>query len=498
MENPQPIIFPGQWQKIKSKLLGRSFRGNFLPRRQLPSGEVARRSDAVIFPGQNMLVDHQQRDFDFQQKSSFPTHFQQNLPATVPSPGQNAFNGQNLGSIANSLPKQPAHNFLPNQQEVPGHNLEAQQPKSLPRPNFLPEQPVSAQPTTFSIQNSQIDHGLSLGQGESIPIYISQVHTGGRAYHIPAYVSHNPGLNFHTHDGSFHAHTQLQHSHQHEDPKNFSKKTIHAHTQLHHPHQHEVPEFSPTLENSKSTIQAQTQLHHQPRVSAVQTEQPSTLEISKDFSQNTIQGFEAGERLIPDQVFPGHNFQQIAANQDRPNQLPSSVNHLGLSQQPSLAQTSETEPSQTANPPPTKPSLPLLPSRASPASAQPVDLPHEHLEETFGADTPLIEPFFPILPPASISPVGPRTGEVEEEKARGREGAVGSGGAERAEATVIETESRPLKAEVAVPFVSGRFPPRTRLQGSQEKRPSEAPRAEAPRQGVPREGPKLDFMELLH
>ena len=114
------------------------------------------------------------------------------------------------------------------------------------------------------------------------------------------------------------------------------------------------------------------------------------------------------------------------------------------------------------------------------------------------ADTPLIEPFFPILPPASISQVGPRTQVVEEEKVRGREGVAGSGGAERAEATVIETESRPLKAEIAVPFVSGRFPPRSRLQGSQEKRPSEAPRAEAPRQGAAREGPKLDFMELLH
>jgi len=90
---------------------------------------------------------------------------------------------------------------------------------------------------------------------------------------------------------------------------------------------------------------------------------------------------------------------------------------------------------------------------------------------------------------------------------RGREEeAVGSGQAERAEATVIETESRPLKAEVAVPsFVSlaGRFPPRTRLQEEGGRQETEKSRevtrpSEAPRQGAPREGPKLDFMELLH
>ena len=130
------------------------------------------------------------------------------------------------------------------------------------------------------------------------------------------------------------------------------------------------------------------------------------------------------------------------------------------------------------------------------------------MEETFGAATPLIEPFFPILPPASISPVGPRAGVVEEEKlrnVRGREEVLGSAGAERSEATVIEPDSRPLKAEVAVPFVSlaGRFPPRTTLQGSQktlheEKNREVARPSEAPRQGAPREGPKLDFMELLH
>merc|ERR550517_1896450 len=226
-----------------------------------------------------------------------------------------------------------------------------------------------------------------------------------------------------------------------------------------------------------------------------------------------IQGFEAGERIIPDQVFSdfaGQNFQPVAVNQDSHSQLPSSVIHLGLSQQPSLAQTSEIQPSRTppsaaANPPKAKPSLPLLPSRASPASARPFDLPHQDLEETFGAENPLIEPFFPILPPASISRDGStRTGlQVEDEKLRDvreLDEVLGSELAERAETM---TDSRPaLKAEVAVPFLSlaGRFPPRKSLQEESvvQGEQAERVREEAPRQGAPREGPKLDFMELLH
>jgi len=251
------------------------------------------------------------------------------------------------------------------------------------------------------------------------------------------------------------------------------------------------------LDNSKSIIQAHTELHHQqkPDGLTVQTEQPSTQEISKDFPQNTIQGFEAGKRIIPDQVFPGENFQQIAANQDTPDQLPSfSVNHLSQ-QQPSLLQTSQIEPSQSSPSSVNPTSLPLLPSKVSPASARPVQLPHEHLEETFGAESPLIEPFFPVLPPASISSVGERAGGVVEEE-KGGEEVLGSS----EEASVIETtDSRPLKAVVAVPFPSlaGRFPPRT-TQHQEPAKPLKAPRKEAPRQGAPREGPKLDFMELLH
>ena len=187
------------------------------------------------------------------------------------------------------------------------------------------------------------------------------------------------------------------------------------------------------------------------------------------------------------------------------------MNHLGLSQGPSLAQASEIQPSLTppsaaVNPSKTKPSLPLLPSRASPASARPVvdQLPHEHLEETFGSENPLIEPFFPILPPASILPDGSRSGFVEDEKLRDvreLEEVPGSAGAER---PVIATDSsRPaLKAEVAVPFLSlaGRFPPRKSLQDEKtvQGEPEVARPVEAARQGAPREGPKLDFMELLH
>ena len=87
------------------------------------------------------------------------------------------------------------------------------------------------------------------------------------------------------------------------------------------------------------------------------------------------------------------------------------------------------------------------------------------------------------------------------------------------EATVVETQRQPFKAEQAVPSVSlaGRFPHRTRqpeedgrqetVQGGREvERALEIPRevelplerpVEAPRQGAPRElRPKLDFMEL--
>ena len=92
---------------------------------------------------------------------------------------------------------------------------------------------------------------------------------------------------------------------------------------------------------------------------------------------------------------------------------------------------------------------------------------------------------------------------------------------EKPEATVVETERQPFKAEQAVPFVSlaGRFPHRTRQpeeDGRQEtveggtvrevERALEIPREvehplerpiEAPRQGAPRElRPKLDFMDL--
>merc|ERR1712037_706799 len=87
------------------------------------------------------------------------------------------------------------------------------------------------------------------------------------------------------------------------------------------------------------------------------------------------------------------------------------------------------------------------------------------------------------------------------------------------EATVVETERQPFKAEQAVPSVSlaGRFPHRTRQaeeDGRQEtveggtirevaleiprevELPMERP-VEAPRQGAPRElRPKQDFMEL--
>ena len=92
---------------------------------------------------------------------------------------------------------------------------------------------------------------------------------------------------------------------------------------------------------------------------------------------------------------------------------------------------------------------------------------------------------------------------------------------EKPEATVVETQRQPFKAEQAVPSVSlaGRFPHRTRQaeeDGRQEtveggtirevERALEIPREvelplerpiEAPRQGAPRElRPKLDFMEL--
>ena len=186
---PQAIIFPGQWQKIKARLLESSSRGNFLPQRRQPAPAVeVARSDAVIFPGQKLLVDR----------------------------SQNIFTGHNL--------------------------VGAHHPKSLHRPNFLPKKPVSnIQPAaTFSSQDRQIDNGLSLNnQGESIPIYIS--HQGHRAggvavYHLPAYASHSPGLNFHTHDGSFHAHTQFHHPHQHEHSKDFPHNIIHAQTQLEHSH----------------------------------------------------------------------------------------------------------------------------------------------------------------------------------------------------------------------------------------------------------------------
>ena len=121
------------------------------------------------------------------------------------------------------------------------------------------------------------------------------------------------------------------------------------------------------------------------------------------------------------------------------------------------------------------------------------------MDEAIGAETPLIEPFFPLLPPATISPDGARSefeaGQDERQRRR-TEGLLGSGAGTR-----IEGARPSLKAEAAVPFVpvAGRFPPRTGLQDKEERKPgagSQERPLEAPRQGAPREGPKLDFMEL--
>jgi len=120
------------------------------------------------------------------------------------------------------------------------------------------------------------------------------------------------------------------------------------------------------------------------------------------------------------------------------------------------------------------------------------------LDKAIGAETPLIEPFFPLLPPATISLDGAHS-ELEagqdERQRRRNDGLLGSGAAAR-----IEGVRPPLKAEVAVPFVpvAARSPPRTGLQDKEERKPagSQERPLEAPRQGAPREGPKLDFMEL--
>merc|ERR1711963_633411 len=377
----------------------------------------------------------------------------------------------------------------------------------------------------------------------------------GVIYHVPAYASHTPGLNFHTHDGSFHAHTQLHHQHQpdpgydhdhdlnhnnnhghkHEHDHNSAfnvhlhNGSLHAHPLLHQPHQHVTKVADQTFEISQPTPQntildldagQQTipphpaQAHHL-NLHGVPFKKdfPSTVQISKDSFQTTVQSTRDNDQIVPNQVFPVQNFPPFPVKGNLP---PSS-----LSQPPPLAQPSEIKPSHlTTDPPQVKPSFPELPTPAKSVQRQPQEqsdqihgakkpfiepffpilspergsdqsgsLPKEPLDQAIGAKTPLIEPFFPLLPPATISPDGARS-ELEagqdERQRRRTEGLLGSGAGTR-----IEGARPPLKAEAAVPFVpvAGRLPPRTGLQDKEERKPgagSQERPLEAPRQGAPR------------
>jgi len=247
---------------------------------------------------------------------------------------------------------------------------------------------------------------------------------------------------------------------------------------------------------------------------------PSTVQISKDSFQTTVQSTTDNEQIVPNQVFPVQSFPPFPVKGNLP---PSSLN-----QPPPLAQPSEIKPSHlTTDPPKVKPSFPELPTppksiqrqpqehsdqihgakkpfiepffpilspeRGLSGSAQSGSLPKDPLDEAIGAETPLIEPFFPLLPAATISPDGAHSeleARQDERQRRRTDGLLGSGAGTR-----IETARPSLKAEVAVPFVpvAGRFPPRTGLQDNEERKPDGS---QAPRQGAPRDGPKLDFMDL--
>merc|ERR1712211_51130 len=97
------------------------------------------------------------------------------------------------------------------------------------------------------------------------------------------------------------------------------------------------------------------------------------------------------------------------------------------------AQPSAIQPSHlTTDPPQVKPSFPELPIPAKSVQRQP----QEQSDQINGAKKPFIEPFFPILPPATISPDGARSeleARQDERQRRRTEGLLGGGAGTRIE-----------------------------------------------------------------